>query len=203
MTDMSGCINRQIFTIGHSNHSWETFLGLLQENNITIVVDVRSSPYSRYTPHFNRDPFHEALRTAGIEYLFLGQQLGGHPEGADFYDADGRVRYDRLADSAAFQAGIGCLRTVIKSGRPALLCGEEDPAQCHRRLLIARVLGQAGIEVWHLRGDGRLQSEGELAAAEVQSQHRQLSLFDAEEMRPWKSTRSVLPKKAPKNSLPS
>lgn len=205
MTDAGGSINRQIFTIGHSNHSWEAFLDLLRENGITVIVDVRSSPYSRYTPHFNKGPLSQALPLAGIGYLFLGDRLGGHPEAADLYDLDGRVLYDRLADSAAFREGIDQLLQSLSAGRTALLCGEEDPTHCHRRRLIARVLSRVGIKIWHMRGDGQVQTEPELASIEAlsQQQHRQMSLFASEDVRPWKSTRSVSPKKTPKNSLPS
>ncbi|AEB10007.1 DUF488 domain-containing protein [Desulfobacca acetoxidans] len=203
MTVVDGSNNRRIFSIGHSNHSWEAFLDLLLDNSITFVVDVRSSPYSRYTPHFNKGPLSQALPPAGIGYLFLGDRLGGHPEGAEFYDLDGRVLYDRLADSAAFQEGIAQLCRTIAVHRLALLCGEEDPSHCHRRLLIARVLSQSGIETLHIRGDGQVQTEAELMALEAMSQHRQMSLFASEDVRPWKSTQSVSPKKVPKNSLKS
>jgi uncharacterized protein (DUF488 family) len=205
MTVADGTNNRRIFSIGHSNHSWEAFLDLLRENAITVVVDVRSSPYSRYTPHFNKGPLSQALPPAGIGYLFLGDRLGGHPDAAEFYDLDGRVLYDRLADSAAFQEGIAQLCQTIATHRLALLCGEEDPTYCHRHLLIARILSRAGIEVWHIRGDGQVQNESELAAIEAlsQPQHRQMSLFASEDVRPWKSTRSVSPKKALKNSSES
>ncbi|MBM4289498.1 MAG: DUF488 domain-containing protein [Deltaproteobacteria bacterium] len=203
MTHRDGCGNRQVLTIGHSNHSWETFLELVRGNGITVVVDVRSSPYSRYTPYFNKEPLGRALLKEGIGYFFLGDRLGGQPEAAELYDLDGHVLYDRLADSAAFQEGIGRLLQAIAAGRTALLCGEEDPTHCHRRLLIARVLSRFGIETLHIRGDGQVQTEVELMALEATSQHRQMSLFASEDVRPWKSTRSVSPKKAPKNSLPS
>ncbi len=198
-----GAMSGQLFTIGHSNHDWETFLGLLRAWGITLVVDVRSSPCSRYTPHFNQAPLSRALAAAGIGYRFLGGQLGGHPAAAEFYDPDGRVCYDRLAASAAFQEGLAELQQISATARVALLCGEEDPRHCHRHLLLGRVLAQAGVEVRHIRGDGRVQDEAELAAVAFEAQSRQLSLFAAEEVRPWKSTQSVLPKKTPKHSSPS
>lgn len=153
-----------IFTIGHGSHDRETFLALLRIHGITLVVDVRSSPYSRYCPHFCQAPLRQALQAAGIGYLFLGEHLGGQPTAAEFYDQEGHVLYDRLAASAAFGEGLAAVRQHGATTRVALLCGEEDPRHCHRRLLIARVLGESGCQVWHIRGDGRLQSEAELAA---------------------------------------
>lgn len=194
---------RDIFTIGHGNHDWETFLALLRTHGITLVVDVRSSPYSRYRPHFRQARLSQALRTAGIGYLFLGKELGGQPAAAEFYDPEGHVLYNRLAATASFRAGLAAVAQTSAVERVTLLCAEEDPSHCHRRLLIARVLASTGVEVWHLRGDGRVQGEAELSAAACESHHRQLHLFAAEEVRPWRSPRSVLPKKALKNSSPS
>ncbi len=203
MTVVGNGTRRQVFTIGHGNHGWETFLDLLRTHDISLVVDVRSSPYSRYTPHFSRGPLSQALAAAGIGYLFLGKQLGGHPAATEFYDQDGHVLYDRLADSGAFREGLAELQQVMATARVVLLCGEEDPSHCHRRLLITRVLLTTGCEVRHIRGDGRVQDEAELAAIACEPQHRQMSLWAAEEVRPWRSTRSVSLKKVPKSSSPS
>ncbi|MGQ9920934.1 MAG: DUF488 domain-containing protein [Desulfobacca sp.] len=126
---------RDIFTIGHGNHDWETFLALLRTHGITLVVDVRSSPYSRYTPHFSKAPLKQALAAAGIGYLFLGRELGGQSAAAEFYDQDGHVLYDRLVASAAFREGLAAVRQHGATARVALLCGEEDPSHCHRRLV--------------------------------------------------------------------
>jgi uncharacterized protein (DUF488 family) len=57
-----------IYTIGHSNHSGEAFLALLHQHEITCLVDVRSQPYSRYNPHFNREALALSLKAAQIGY---------------------------------------------------------------------------------------------------------------------------------------
>src|SRR5260370_969788 len=74
-----------ILTIGHSSHSWGRFLALLRGANVTAIADVRSAPYSRRVPHFNRDELIEGLRRAGIDYVFLGRELGGRPRDRTFY----------------------------------------------------------------------------------------------------------------------
>ena len=192
----------QIYTIGHSNHSWERFIDLLVEGRIEVLVDVRSSPYSRYAPHFNANMLQEPLRGAGIKFLYLGNMLGGRPEGEDFYDDEGHVYYDRIEKSPHFQEGINRLLKGIQGQRVALLCGEEDPTYCHRRQLIGRVLRKQGIRVIHLRGDGRLQSEEELTTEEIINKHKgQMSLFGLHEAEEWKSIPSVSPKRARRNSL--
>jgi uncharacterized protein (DUF488 family) len=170
-----------------------------------VLVDVRSRPYSRYTPHFSADPLKSALHDAGLRYLFLGRELGGRPEGPEYYDPDGKVRYDRVAEAPFFLEGIRRLEQGIGQYRVAIMCGEEDPAGCHRRLLIGRVLRERGVQVLHLRGDGRVQTEEDLAEADVPraGEAKQPLLFDAEEVTPWTSIRSVSPRRPPPSSSDS
>ena len=185
-----------IFTIGHSNHPLEAFLALVERHRIGLIVDVRSSPYAGYASQFNREPIRNELESRGVEYLFLGAMLGGRPQGDEFYDCEGHVLYDRLAESRQFQEGMKRLFDRVQTRRAALMCGEEDPTHCHRRRLIGRVLGERGWNVLHIRGDGRVESEDELVEEErFQKTKGQLTLFDMEEAEPWRSTRSVSPRK--------
>jgi len=192
----------RVYTIGHSNHSLEVFLLLLESNEIELVVDVRSQPYSRYASHFNGPELKTSIAGSGIRYLFLGKQIGGRPECEEYYDDQGYVLYDRLAASPLFLEGISRLEDEVRRHRTALMCGEEYPSDCHRRLLIGRVLAERGVEVIHMRGDGSLQSEAELAEEKSRGSKdpAQMSLFDFPlfelpvEEKPWRSTRSVSPR---------
>jgi uncharacterized protein (DUF488 family) len=182
----------KVFTIGHSNHPLEAFRDLLQRHAVQTVVDVRSSPYSQYCPHFDREALHAYLNEHGVAYRFLGDALGGRPPDDSFYDERGRVLYDQVAASPAFRQGIDRLIREARRHRVAVLCGEEDPTECHRRRLVGRVLTQRGLEVIHIRGDGRAQTEEELARDEhLRKTGGQLTLFEIEEADPWRSTRSV------------
>lgn len=193
--------NDALWTIGHSNHPLEILLNLLRQYKIDVLVDVRSSPYSAYCPHFNLEQLKPAVKAAAMQYLYLGDQIGGRAEGAEYYDADGHVLYNKLAESEKFQNGIERLIKGLRTYRIAILCGEEDPTGCHRRLLIGRVLGERRIAVHHIRGDGRVQSEAELAAEEkFQKTKGQLSLFETEDTSAWKSRQSVLPRNPPPSS---
>lgn len=204
MEDKAHKLELTIWTIGHSNHPLERFLDLLGQHQIAVLVDVRSSPYSGYASQFNKEAIHGALQARQVEYLFLGDLLGGRAEGEEFYDQQRHVLYGRVARSAGFQQGIGRLLEGIGTRRAALMCGEEDPTNCHRRRLVGRVLGERGVGLMHIRGDGRIQSEEELAAEEeFRKTKGQMTLFDMEETDQWKSTQSVLPEKAPANSSPS
>jgi uncharacterized protein (DUF488 family) len=152
---------KSVLTVGHSNHSAETFIGLLKGHGVEVVADVRSQPYSRHAPHFSARGIEAILSKSGIGRLFLGLELGGRPVGEEFYDADGRVDYARIERSLPFLDGIQRLEREIRERRIALLCSEEDPTWCHRRLLVGRVLVERGISVRHIRGDGSVQTEGE------------------------------------------
>jgi uncharacterized protein (DUF488 family) len=87
-----------IYTIGHSDHSTGALLDLLRRNGITLVVDVRSQPYSRWTPHFNRETLAHDLKKAGFAYRFMGDALGGRPDDPTLYDP-GEERWPRLGSS--------------------------------------------------------------------------------------------------------
>ncbi len=147
-----------VFTVGHSNHSPEEFIKLLLRHNVDEVADVRSSPYSRYTPHFNHEPLNGILNDMGIGYTFMGEELGGRPTDRSCYDADGRVRYDRVADTDPFDDGIRCIIRGADERRIALMCTEKEPLECHRTLLIAGTLTERGVAVAHILADGNLEN---------------------------------------------
>lgn len=147
----------EVFTIGHSNHSFEKFHGLLQSHNITALADVRSAPYSRSNPDFNREFLKTKLAEAGIAYVFLGRELGARPEGAQFY-RQGRVQYRVLAESPQFRAGLDRVLNGAQTQRLALLCAEKEPLECHRTLLVSRELVASGASVLHIHADGRLET---------------------------------------------
>jgi uncharacterized protein (DUF488 family) len=189
----------RVLTIGHSNHTTGHFLGLLKSHGVEVLVDTRSQPYSKYSTQFDQKDLKAALGHAGIRYLYLGRELGGRPEGEEFYDEDGHVLYDRVAGTPQFQEGLSRLETGIREYQVAMLCAEENPAACHRRLLVGRVLLDRGIRVEHIRGDGRIQTEEEVVA-EMDPNRDQLPLFEKAEAEPWKSIPSVLRKKRQNNS---
>jgi len=190
-----------VYTIGHSAHSYEQFEALLTGNGIEVVVDTRSAPYSRYAPQFDKELLQKRLTGSGIKYLFMGRELGGRPENPDHYDAQGRVLYGRMKADPAFSAGVERLERGMAAYKAALLCGEEDPAHCHRRLLVGRVLAERGHQMLHIRGDGRLQTDGEVAAESGKPLAGvQPALFTELDEDAWRSTASVSRRRAPANS---
>ncbi len=146
----------QVLTVGHSNHSPETFLALLTRHGVTALGDVRSAPWSRFNPQFNRKALSASLSAAGIAYVWLGRELGGRPDDPACY-RDGAVRYDLLAQTALYRQGIGRVLRGAAEHRLALMCAEKDPLHCHRTLLVSRSLEEEGLEVAHILADGALE----------------------------------------------
>ena len=187
-----------VWTIGHSNHALPYFLDLLRANQIAVLADVRSSPFSKFAPQFNSRDLEHAVQNAGLHYAFFGDTLGGRPQGDEFYDAAGHVLYNRVAVAPFFQEGLVRLRRGLSRGaKIALMCSEENPDVCHRHLLVGRVLEQSGVGVLHIRGNGACQSSKELNAAKREAERTQPALFEMEAEETWRSIPSVLPKRPP------
>ena len=157
----------KIYTVGHSNKSMEHFLNLIRAYRIDVVADVRSYPFPKYAKHFDTDCLRKSLLDAGFQYVFMGRELGGMPKSQEFYGSDGSVSYEKLAASSAFKSGIERLMNGLTKYTIALMCGEEDPTGCHRRNLLGNTLEQRKVIVSHIRGDGRAQTESELAFAQA------------------------------------
>ena len=157
-----------VYTIGHSNPPADDFLELLGRHQVQAVVDVRTSPYSRYTPHFNGKALPPLLHQHGIEYVFAGNVLGGRPSDPAYYKAgvvpEGKSNYLKLVDYPAiarqewFQCGIQRLLDIAGTRATAIMCSEEDPQRCHRHHLIEGSLRERGASVVHIRKDGSLQT---------------------------------------------
>ncbi|HYL97894.1 MAG TPA: DUF488 domain-containing protein, partial [Blastocatellia bacterium] len=121
-----------LYSIGHSNATIEVFIDLLQANNIQILVDTRSQPYSRYLPHFAQNALRRSVEDAELQYVYLGDRIGGRPEGSEYYFESGKVDYDRVATSKNYLEGIEKLIALGKNVRVAFMCAEADYHHCHR-----------------------------------------------------------------------
>ncbi len=151
-----------IYTIGHSKHPIDQFIALLQQHSVDALADVRSTPYSRFNPQFNKEKLQTALAAAGIRYVFLGEELGARAKDPSCYDAEGRVNYTKLAQTALFRKGIERLLTGMQQHRIAIMCAEREPLDCHRTILVSRELERAGVPVTHILHDGTLEPHTQL-----------------------------------------
>jgi uncharacterized protein (DUF488 family) len=145
-----------LYTVGHSNHSIEKFVGLLTANGITAVADVRSRPFSRRHPQFNKERLAASLAQRDITYVFLGKELGARSEDPSCYE-NGKVQYGRLAATPAFKAGIERVLNGAEKFRLALMCAEKEPLDCHRTLLVSRALESIGAAIAHILADGSIE----------------------------------------------
>lgn len=161
-------IPNEIYTVGHSNHTTETFLNLLRSNGITAIADVRSAPHTRVNPDFCRPALDEVMNLAGIVYVFMGSELGARSAERYCY-VNGRVSYDRLSMQAEFRDGLKRIERGSTKFRMALLCAEKEPLQCHRCILVARHLVSRGLSVSHILADGSIERHHDTIARLKQS----------------------------------
>jgi uncharacterized protein (DUF488 family) len=176
-----------IYTIGHSNITASALIALLRQYKIQVLVDVRSSPYSQYSPQYNRELLAKTLIEAGVEYRFAGDYLGGRPKDPTCYKTkqlpEGKADYLHIVDYPTvmekefFNKGIQRLLDIAKNNRVVIMCSEENPAQCHRHHLIGKYLVGKGINVLHIRADGLYVKDQQLPELPDEPPAKQLSFL--------------------------
>lgn len=153
MSETEDC---HVLTIGHSTYSFDRFIELLRLHQISAIADVRSSPFSRMNPQYNREPFARALKEAGVKYVFLGKELGARSDDPACY-VSGKVQYELLANTKPFADGIQRVLAGARKHRIALMCAEKHPLDCHRCILVSPVLEALGASVSHILADGTVE----------------------------------------------
>ena len=146
-----------ILTAGHSNHPYPRFSGLISSEGTTKIIDCRSTPFSKRVPAFNTRPLELSLKAIGIEYQWLGNELGGRPTNDSLYTASGKANYKKMADQKGYVTAVETVLLESRDKTILLLCSEEAPEKCHRALMVAETLAQKGAEILHLRADGQHQ----------------------------------------------
>lgn len=167
---MPDIMTPNVYSIGHSNRPIEEVIELLKMHNVNAVCDVRSNPFSRFWPQYNKPELEAKLREAHISYIFLGKELGARPTDPSMYDGQGRVSYMKLSSAPNFARGIQRLQDGLrKTFVPALMCAEKDPLQCHRSILVGRHLSTIGLSVTHILGHSSTETQPELERRLLQS----------------------------------
>ena len=154
--DMEIVRMNELYTFGHSTHEIETFTELLSIHSVTAICDVRSQPFSKFNPQFNKEVIQAELKKKEIAYVFLGKELGPRSEDPACY-SEGKVQYSRIAETALFQQGLKRIIKGMETYRIALMCAEKDPVMCHRTILVCRHLRDQGIKIKHILENGGLQ----------------------------------------------
>ena len=154
-------MSRVIYTIGHSNYEANQFITILHSYSIDTVVDIRSAPYSKYCPQFNKKTIDQVLNNSGVKYLFLGKELGARPDSSECYEYN-RVKFDMLKKTELFKQGIEKLKDSANKCTVALMCSEKEPINCHRAILISRVLKEEGVKVRHILDENETVSQDDI-----------------------------------------
>lgn len=158
-----GYVMGKLFTIGHSQYTPEYFANLLEKHGVNYILDVRSTPYSRYAEQFNRENIYTFLEKNGIRYSFMGKYFGARPTELSLYNSEGYLDFEKVAQSERFNIGIeNVILGLGRGNRIALMCTEKDPIDCHRAIMVARAFDLRGIEVNHILPNGDIQSQREL-----------------------------------------
>ena len=139
-----------IYSIGHGNKKIVDFINELKSFDVKYVIDVRSSPFSKYNPQFNQNSLRSDLQSENITYVFLGENLGGLPRDRSCY-TDGKVDYEVVKEKPFFKIGLERLLAANKQGlNIAVMCSESKPEECHRSKLIGQALLKYQISVLHI-----------------------------------------------------
>jgi uncharacterized protein (DUF488 family) len=151
-------VSHTIYTIGHSTQPIDQFVAKVKKHGVSAIADVRSTPFSRHNPQFNKDELQSALKRSDIRYVFLGNELGARSRDECCY-VDDKVQYALLAETPSFKSGITRVVEGTRRYKIALMCAEKDPADCHRTILVARHMIREGFEVQHILANGSLESQ--------------------------------------------
>lgn len=158
-----GVLMGLLYTIGHSQHDFEYFINLLKYNNINYLLDVRSTPYSRYAETYNREHLSNLLLKKNIIYSYMGKYFGARPANIELYNEEGYLDFEKVAQSELFIKGMKNVILGLNRGNNiVLMCTEKDPIDCHRAILVARAFSLNDVNVTHILPDGKLQTQKEL-----------------------------------------
>ena len=176
-------MNKKVcYTIGHSNHTFEKFLDLLKRNDIDCIVDVRSSPYSKYASQFNKESLEHNLKENKIQYIFMGNLLGAKIKDSEFYNKN-KLDGKKLINSSFFKDGIDrIIKGINKGYKISIMCSEKDPKECHRFCLISKVLSDKNIEVRHIFEDGNYIEHRRIEDQLLKNYYHEISFDDIDDI---------------------
>lgn len=154
---------QKLYTIGHSVHTVERFVDLLNKYDINCLIDVRSTPYSRFTPQYNISEIKKILQNDQKQYIFMGEEFGARRPDLTLYDSSGVLDFNKVIKSSLFQSGVKRVKTGLDKGfNIAFMCTEKDPIDCHRSILVGRAFDDEKFDVSNIHEDGSAETQEEL-----------------------------------------
>ncbi len=153
-----------VYSIGHGNKAINEFIAELHSYGIRYLIDIRSSPYSKFCQHFSQHVLKILVEKEHIEYVYMGQKLGGLPTHDDTcFTSDGKVDYNKLKEKAFFKEGLQRLVKANSQGiNVCIMCSESDPKMCHRSKLIGVELEKLGISLQHIIGVSKVKTQSQV-----------------------------------------
>ena len=152
-----------LFTIGHSVYKFDFFLSLLEKHKINYLIDVRSSPFSRFAQDFNKGILANSLKETNIKYVLMGDYFGARPKDRELYSKEGYLDFEKVWATEQFKKGLNnIIKGLKQNNNICLMCTEKDPIDCHRAIMISRAFNLKGIEVNHILQSGEIQTQKEL-----------------------------------------
>jgi uncharacterized protein (DUF488 family) len=148
--------------MGYSSLRVEQFLGIIRRYDIRLVIDVRSSPYSKFSSQFNGENLEITLGKENVVYRFEGDALGARRKERKLQFEDGVVDFSKVRAEESFKQAIDSIVNDLKGSNVAIMCAEKDPFDCHRFVLVSKALVDKGIEVKHILSDGSVIDNREL-----------------------------------------
>jgi len=155
-----------LYSIGHGNKTVEKFISELKQFDIKYLVDVRTTPFSKWNPQFNKNDLKFLLEENDIGYIFLGDKIGGLPSDKSCYTEEGKIDYELVRGKNFFKEGLE--RLVMANSKQikiATMCSETNPEECHRSKLIGKELLSKGIDTNHILNQYELKSQSKINTA--------------------------------------
>ena len=172
----------RVFTIGHSVSPIEEFMDLIKAFGINCIVDVRSIPYSKYAPQYNKDSLKEYLSRNQVRYLSMGKEFGARRDEKELYAREGYLDFNKVRLSKSFLQGVERIMQGLAKGFViALMCTEKVPVDCHRTIMVAKGLHDKGIEVAHITHDKKILEQQDIDRILLDKyfpERHQISIFD-------------------------
>lgn len=154
---------QKVYTIGHSVHPIDVFLKLLNKYDINCVIDVRSTPFSKYAPQYNINEIKKTLNSNGIYYLFMGKEFGARQTDTTLFDSDGLLNFEKVIKNDQFQSGMKRVKEGLDKGfNITFMCTEKDPIDCHRSILVGRAFHDEKFDVLNIIENGNIETQEEL-----------------------------------------
>lgn len=156
-------IKIKIYTLGHSNYSFDKLIEILKKYKINCVVDIRAIPYSKYNTQYNKELFQKNLKNLGYTYIYMADEFGAKRKTRESYNDEGYADFEKVILEDDFKKGVQRLKVGCDKGyKIVLLAAMQDPIRCPRAILVGRQLVKEGFNVKHIMHEGDLKSQNDL-----------------------------------------